>query len=114
MFFHAFVLLAGLSIDRIVGDPDWLWRRLPHPVVGFGKAISIADKALNRPAWSDHQRKIHGVIAIILLLLISLLVGHWLHRLFRHLDLLGFVLESLVVAVFLAQKSSRRSCPARC
>ena len=105
MLFHAFVLMAGLLLDRIVGDPDWLWRRFSHPVVGFGKAISIADKVLNRPSWSDQKRKFLGVLAIVFLLLISLLVGHWLHRLFRHLGLLGFVLESLVVAVFLAQKS---------
>ena len=27
------VLIAALLLDRIIGDPDWLWRRLPHPVV---------------------------------------------------------------------------------
>ena len=23
------VLIAALLLDRIIGDPDWLWRRLP-------------------------------------------------------------------------------------
>ena len=30
------VLLLATLIDRLVGDPDWLWRRWPHPVVWFG------------------------------------------------------------------------------
>ena len=105
MFFRSLVLLIGLLLDRIIGDPDWLWRRFPHPVVGFGKAISIADKVLNRVELSDRQRKIRGVIAIAALLLASLFVGHWLHRIFRHWGVIGFLLESIIVAVFLAQKS---------
>lgn len=105
MFFHSLALLIGLLLDRIVGDPDWLWRRFPHPVVGFGKAISIADATLNRTTLSDRQRKINGAFAIAVLLLISLFLGYWLHRVFWHWGMVGFALESIIVAVFLAQKS---------
>ena len=28
-----FLLFLALVLDRLVGDPDALWRRLPHPVV---------------------------------------------------------------------------------
>ena len=27
------VMVVALLIDAVVGDPDILWRRLPHPVV---------------------------------------------------------------------------------
>ena len=27
-----FVVVAALAFDALIGDPDWLWRRLPHPV----------------------------------------------------------------------------------
>ncbi len=37
-------LLAGVVLDAIMGDPE----RMPHPVVGFGKAISWGEKRLNR------------------------------------------------------------------
>ncbi len=35
------VLTAALILDRFIGDPDWMWRRVPHPVALFGKAIDI-------------------------------------------------------------------------
>ncbi|MDE6339656.1 MAG: cobalamin biosynthesis protein, partial [Muribaculaceae bacterium] len=37
-------LLAGWILDRFLGDPSWL----PHPVVGFGKAISFFEHRLNK------------------------------------------------------------------
>jgi adenosylcobinamide-phosphate synthase len=38
------LLTLALLIDRLVGDPDWLWRRFPHPVVWFGWIINGFDK----------------------------------------------------------------------
>lgn len=37
-------LLTGWLLDLFLGDPQ----RLPHPVVGFGRAISFGEKRLNR------------------------------------------------------------------
>ena len=25
------ILALALTIDALLGEPDWLWRRLPHP-----------------------------------------------------------------------------------
>src|SRR5919106_780075 len=33
-------LLLGVAVDAIFGDPRWLWRRVPHPVVVMGGAIA--------------------------------------------------------------------------
>ena len=30
-------LLLALALDALAGDPDWLYRRLPHPVVVIGR-----------------------------------------------------------------------------
>ena len=38
------VLLIAIGIDWLVGEPAILWRRLPHPVVLFGRAIVFFDK----------------------------------------------------------------------
>ncbi len=35
---------AGYVLDLLFGDPAWL----PHPVVGFGWAIAVGERALNR------------------------------------------------------------------
>ena len=32
-------LLLALALDARVGDPKWLWDRVPHPVVAMGRAI---------------------------------------------------------------------------
>ncbi|MDQ0320672.1 adenosylcobinamide-phosphate synthase [Pararhizobium capsulatum DSM 1112] len=99
------VLAAGIIIDRRIGDPDWLWRRFPHPVVLFGHAIGWFDATLNRKRYSDNARRAAGVATILLLLGASLLIGAALHRLFLCLGVFGWLLEALLVAVFLAQKS---------
>jgi adenosylcobinamide-phosphate synthase len=33
-------LLLALVLDALLGDPWWLWRRVPHPVVAMGRAIA--------------------------------------------------------------------------
>lgn len=100
------ILVAALLLDRVVGDPEWLWSRLPHPVVFFGKAIAFLDGALNKHGTLDAKAlKLRGVVMIGLLLLLSVVVGFVLHRLFGVMGPLGYLLEAAVVAVFLAQKS---------
>lgn len=37
-------LLAGYALDLLLGDPRWL----PHPIVGFGRAIAAGERWLNR------------------------------------------------------------------
>jgi adenosylcobinamide-phosphate synthase len=99
------VLAAALVLDRIVGDPDWLWRHLPHPVVLFGAMIGWCDRTFNRKHLGDDAVKISGVLVIAALLAWSLVCGWLLHRLFARLGLFGMALETVVVAIFLAQKS---------
>ncbi|OBZ93851.1 cobalamin biosynthesis protein CobD [Pararhizobium polonicum] len=99
------VLMAALVLDRIVGDPEWLWRRLPHPVVLFGTMIGWCDRTFNRKRLGGDALRISGVLTIAGLLLWSLVCGWLLHRLFVQIGLFGWVLETIVVAVFLAQKS---------
>ena len=102
---HLLLLLSGIGLDRIVGDPPWLWRRLPHPVVVFGKAIDLFEKPLNRSTFTAEGRRLNGVVTILLLLSGSAAVGCILSWLFDHLGPIGWALEVIVVAVFLAQKS---------
>lgn len=54
---HLLILLAAIGLDRIVGDPPWLWQRVPHPVVIFGKGIDLFEKRLNTGAFT---RKVAG------------------------------------------------------
>ena len=99
------LLMAALVLDRIVGDPDWLWRRLPHPVVLFGALIGWCDRSFNRKSLGTDTLRISGVVTIVGLLTASLAAGFALHWMFSAIGPLGLVLEIILVAVFLAQKS---------
>ncbi len=102
---HLLILVLALLLDRIVGDPDWLWTRLPHPVVLFGKAISFVDKRYNLTRLSAADRRRNGLVSILALLALSALAGGVLHALLGMFGWLGLLIEAVLVAVFLAQKS---------
>ena len=98
------VLLLALALDAALGDPDRLWRRVPHPVVLMGRAVAALDHGLNRAAWSEARRRQAGVLAAALLglgaALIGFALGHALARL-PH----GWLGEAVVAGVLLAQRS---------
>lgn len=99
------ILFLGTALDRLVGDPDWLWRRVPHPVVLVGRVIDRLDRTLNRPGLGESVRWRNGVFAVGLLIGGAMLSGLFLSTLFAMAGPVGWLLEALVLAVFLAQKS---------
>ena len=105
MTVHFLVLLLATVIDRLVGDPPWLWRRIPHPIVLVGRAIDRADEAWNDPRASPDARKFRGAVAIVLFLGLAVLVGYDLHLLLAATGPAGIAVEAVVVAVLLAGKS---------
>ena len=102
---HLLALLLGTLLDRLVGDPPRLWRRLPHPVVLVGKAVNSLDRGLNRIELAPAERRRNGILACLVLTGGAAVLGLVLHRLFALAGPLGWLLEALVLAVFLAQKS---------
>ena len=100
-------LLAGLIADSFIGDPEQLWRRIPHPVVIFGKAIDRLDALLNRESLSGRVRRAMGMIALLLLLAAAAAIGYGIHSV-AVLHPVGMVLEVAAVMVMLAQKSLAR------
>jgi adenosylcobinamide-phosphate synthase len=98
------VVVAALAFDAVIGDPDWLWRRLPHPVVVIGSFIGFLDRALNHETQSPAQRKLAGVAAVILLLAIAAVIGFFIEKLLRQIAF-GNLLGGLVASTLLAQRS---------
>ena len=62
-----FTLLLGWLLDLLLGDPAWL----PHPVVGFGKAISFFEHRLNH----NSHRKLKGAVMSIALIAATYAIG---------------------------------------
>ena len=61
-------LLIGWLLDLLLGDPSWL----PHPVVLFGKMISMCERHLNQ---GDNRRLKGGLVAVLLVLLVFFTTG---------------------------------------
>lgn len=99
------ILLAAMVLDRLVGDPSWLWRSLKHPVALMGEAIDVLDRRLNREDFTRETRRRAGFFALGLLLLGALVLGGFVAALADALGFFGMICEALVVAVFLAHKS---------
>ncbi len=89
-----FLLVCAMCLDAALGEPDWLWCRIRHPAVVIGNAIGWLDNRLNRGA----ARRAKGVCTLILLVVAAYGVG-WVLAQF------GGVIEILVCAILLAQKS---------
>lgn len=102
---HLLILILALLLDRIIGDPVWLWQRLPHPVVVFGKAISFFDRHFNAEHLPDLARRRNGVMSIVALLFGAAIAGWAIHGLFAFFGWFGILVEAGLVAIFLAQKS---------
>jgi adenosylcobinamide-phosphate synthase len=98
------VVVAALAFDALIGDPDWLWRRLPHPVVLIGSFIGFLDPALNDETWSPAQRKLAGVAVVVLLLAIAAVMGFLIEELLRQIAF-GHFLVGLVASTLIAQRS---------
>jgi len=103
---HLWILALALILDAIVGDPDWLWRRLPHPVVVVGRLIDWTDRSWNDADLSAARRKSAGVVAIAVVVAVSAAVGWLIERLLdpAEYDWTGPVFVA-VVAVLLAGRS---------
>ena len=61
-------LLTGWILDLILGDPQWM----PHPIVLFGKMISMGEKRLNK----GKHRKLKGAF-LSLFLVAFVFVATW-------------------------------------
>ena len=97
--FH--VVLAALLIDAATGDPPWLYRRVPHPVVVLGKLVELAERVLYAP--SPRWRGVAGgILTVVVVVSASVaaawaierfLVGRWTH---------GWVPEAVIASTLLA------------
>ena len=101
---HLWMLAAAVAVAALLGDPDLLWRRAPHPVVLFGRLVAFLDGRLNRRHVAPATQKAAGTLAILLVVAVSAAAGWGLEFLFRQIPF-GFVGTILVAAVLLAGRS---------
>jgi adenosylcobinamide-phosphate synthase len=98
------ILLVALALDAAIGDPDAIWRRIPHPVAWMGALIARLDRSWNRPALAAARRKAAGIAALGVILATSILAGALVEAVLRALPW-PTVTIGLVASVLLAQNS---------
>jgi adenosylcobinamide-phosphate synthase len=98
------ILVLALVLDAIIGDPDRVWRRVPHPVAWFGALIGLFDRLLNREGWSPEARRTAGILSVAALIAVAFVPALLLEGALRALPA-GDIVLALVASVFLAQKS---------
>jgi len=87
-------LVIAMLLDAVFGEPRMLWDRLPHPAVLMGRLVAFLDRTLN----TGQDRKSKGVLALSVLCFTAAVIGSLLSQ-------FGWVIEIIVAAILLAQKS---------
>ncbi len=90
------ILVAAMLLDAAFGEPKLIWDRIPHPAVLMGRLIAALDTRFNR----GDERRLKGTGVTATLAVTALLAG-WLIHLIPDYG----ILETLVVAILLAQRS---------
>ncbi|MFK5997196.1 MAG: adenosylcobinamide-phosphate synthase CbiB [Rhodobacterales bacterium] len=93
---HFEILLLAIILDAVLGEPDWLWSRVAHPVQFIGGCINWFDKRLNVAPL----QKLKGFVVLGILVIAAGVVG-WILTALPDYGLL----EGIIVAIFLAHKS---------
>lgn len=101
---HFWLLAVALAIDALAGDPDMIWRRVPHPVAIVGGLVGWLDRVLNRAELSAGWRRLLGGIAILLLVEVAVLAGLGLQMLFAAAPF-GWIGTVVVATILLAGRS---------
>ena len=99
-----FIVIAALAFDALIGDPDWLWRRLGHPVALIGALIGYLDRRFNREDRSQQQRKLAGIASTAAMVAVSGSVGVLVQTTVQQLPM-GSLALALIASIFIAQRS---------
>lgn len=101
-----FFALAFLSllIERLVGYPDWLFKRIGHPVTWIGSLIALLDRKWNRQDDTFSRRKVMGVAALAIFLGATALIAFSLQSVLLSIPF-GLLLVAMLGASLPAQKS---------
>ncbi|WP_373635146.1 adenosylcobinamide-phosphate synthase CbiB [Yoonia sp. SS1-5] len=89
------ILVFGMILDAIFGEPKWLWDRVPHPAVLTGRLINWCDRSFNK----GDQQRLMGTMTIVEICIAAAIVGWVLEQ------LPGGVVDVIVLGILLAHKS---------
>jgi adenosylcobinamide-phosphate synthase len=99
--------LVAIATEAVVGYPNAVYRLIGHPVTWIGKFITWCDEAWNSGTRSSRERRLHGVVTLLLVLAISLSAGAVIAALLDRLfpGIVALILCGVLASTLLAQRS---------
>ncbi|MEK9752419.1 MAG: adenosylcobinamide-phosphate synthase CbiB [Rhodospirillaceae bacterium] len=98
------LLLIAMLIDAYMGDPEFIYRRIKHPVAWLGGVIETLERKLNRDSRGDIDRLVRGGLVVLFIIAlvgaITAPIG-WI----SHTHPFGWPLELVLVVTLLASRS---------
>ena len=88
------ILILALLLDAALGEPKWLWSRLPHPAVLMGRAVGTLDRTFN----TGRNALPAGLLTLAILMAGAYIIGWGLSH-------LGGIAQVIIAAILLAQRS---------
>ncbi|MEM9622383.1 MAG: adenosylcobinamide-phosphate synthase CbiB [Pseudomonadota bacterium] len=101
---HADLMLAALLLEIVCGWPDWLYRRVRHPVVWLGALITRLEHHLNRQPQAAWPSRLAGVFVVVFCVGLAVGMGSIISMLLPN-TIWGYAVEALVAASLLASRS---------
>ncbi|WP_106745298.1 adenosylcobinamide-phosphate synthase CbiB [Yoonia maritima] len=89
------ILVFGMLLDAVIGEPRLLWSRVPHPAILMGRLIGWCDKTFN----TGDNKRVKGAAVVMGVCLLAGLLG-WVLK-----SIPTAVVDIAIIAVLLAQKS---------
>ena len=97
----AAILLLALAIDAAVGDPDRLYRVIPHPVTLIGRLVDAGDRHLNRPGAARMTAIVRGG-GLALLVILAAATSGWLAAAISRAIPGGWLAEAVLASTLIA------------
>ncbi|USG62303.1 adenosylcobinamide-phosphate synthase CbiB [Sneathiella marina] len=94
-FTPTLIVLLAFIIDALVGDPKWLYRKIPHPVEILGNSISRLEKLFHKLDISHRRRFWEGVLVSGLIVGGAILTGYFTALILNHLSIFMILMAIL-------------------
>lgn len=103
---NAAILLIAMPLEFIIGYPDFLVKKIGHPVMWFGKFIELFDNNFNK--GTDKQKRFKGFVLALLLLLLGFAFGSIIEAFIKAIipnHILQMILIAFIATSAFAQNS---------
>ena len=89
------IAFAVLLFDLLIGDPAWLYRHLPHPIVPIGNLIGRLEVLFNKSSAGRQLQFISGALVALGTIALAGLIGYLITALCHLIPASGLIIAVL-------------------